>query len=321
MRGSQGSSSASERLIWNPAGSDRDLATACQDLAAGRFRPAKDLLAATGRQWDLRCYRMLLLAQAAAPSAAVERWRSEEPDNLDAVLLQARTAVIRAIRSQREKHHSTPALVELAEKSCLEAAQYAPGDPTPWVARLQLHVRAPEETTPRELMAEVRRRDPWNREGFHRLLAAIGSAAGGAVSDVFDMARWASSNAPAGSPMHVLPLVAYVDGFQRESGDSARARLINGDRQWAAVHARLDIERAYQSWFASKARAGPTLLPDLHLMAHALWKGGYFTDAKPVFEEIGRYALTMPWSLHGQAAEVFSRARERCMRAPAPPSP
>jgi hypothetical protein len=263
----------------------------------------------------------LLLAQAAVPSAAVEVWRSEEPDNHDAVLLQARTAVIRAVRARRAKHRSTPALVELAEESCLEAAEHAPGDPTPWAARLQLYVCAPGGMTPRELMTEVRQRDPWNREGFHRLLAAMGAETGGAVSDVFDMARWASSHAPAGSSLHVLPLVAYVDGFQRESGDNVRARLINADRQWAAVHARLDIERAYQFWYASKARAGPTLLPDLHLMAHALWKGGYFTDAKPVFEEIGRYALTMPWSLHGQAAEVFSRARERCLETPEPPGP
>jgi hypothetical protein len=318
MRVPQGSSAPSERLVWSPAGPDRDLATACQDLAAGRFQPAKDLLGATRRQWDLRCYRMLLLAQAAATSSAVERWRSEEPDSLDAAVLQARTAVIRAIRSQRTRHRSAPALVELAEQSCLAAAEYAPADPAPWVALLQLYADVPSQTAPRRLLEEVRRRDPWNREGFHRMLAAMGPAVGGSMADVFDLARWVLSTAPAGSPLHVLPLVAYVEGFRHDSGDDPRARLINGDRQWATIHARLDIERAYSSWFASPARAGPTLLPDLHLMAHALWKAGHFAEAKLVFAEIGRYALTMPWSLHGQAAEVFSRARERCMQAPAP---
>ncbi|WP_228564195.1 hypothetical protein, partial [Catenulispora rubra] len=268
--------------------------------------------------WDLRCYRMLLLAQAAGESTAVERWRSEEPSNSDAAVLYARTAVIRAIRSQRAQQPQAPALAELAERSCMAAVKYAPADPTPWVARLQLHACAPGEVAPRQLMEEVQLRDEWNREAFHRLLPLSGPSFGGRMTDVYDVARWASSTAPFGSPLHVLPLLAYIEEFQQRVRDDSPKRLFNADRHWAAAQALLDIERAYTEWFASGVRAAPRLLPDLHLMAHGLWRAGYYTAAKPVFAEIGRFALTKPWSLHGHPNQIFTWARGVCMHASGP---
>jgi hypothetical protein len=311
-----------DRLVWDPAGPDRDLAVACEDLQTGRFAAARDLLAATGRNWDLRCHRMLILAQVASGSDVVDLWDIEEPDSLDALALGARVAVIRAVRAHRSGHPQAEELTAWARAACLAAAGRFPADPVPWVAMLQLAAVSPERmAAPAGLVAD----GPWhhvaqlwycdrlNREGHHRLVAAVGPQAGGSIADMFEVARWVAAWAPEGSALHLLPLLGYIEGFREGAGDSTRQRIILADRQWASVQAHMEIDHVYDSWFASAQRRGPVLLPDLHCLAHALWAAEKFDRAAAVFDAIGPYASTLPWSLHdGDSERVFVRARARC---------
>jgi hypothetical protein len=87
--------------VWNPAGSDEQLALACKDLEAGRFAVASEALNACRSQFETRSRRSALLASVAARVDAVDHWVAEEPSNPDALLLAARTAVVHARRAMR----------------------------------------------------------------------------------------------------------------------------------------------------------------------------------------------------------------------------
>jgi hypothetical protein len=145
------------------------------------------------------------------------------------------------------------------------------------------------------------------------MLSALGPRVGGTLTAVSDVARWIAARASVGSPLHVLPLLPYVEEFRQQMENESRSRPFLVDRQWSTPHAQLETERCYERWFASPARKSRTILPDLHLLAHALWAGGMYRPAAEVFAAIGPYALTTPWSLHGDPARTFNRARERCL--------
>lgn len=311
-----------DRLVWDPAGPDRALAAACEDLRAGRYGAARDLLAATGRDWDLRCHRTLVLAEAASEGDAADRWVAKEPDNPNGPALAARVAVLRAVQAHRAGNAQAARLAGRARAATLAAAGRYPADPVPWVAMLQLNTAAPERMAapagldadgPWHHVAQLWYCDRLSREGHLRLVSAVGPEAGGSVASMSEVARWISAWAPEGSPLHLLPLLGYVEGFREGAGDSSRRRIVLADRQWATVEARLEVDRAYESWFASPARRDPVLPPDLHVLAHALWAAEKFDRAATVFEAIGPYASPWPWSLHDEDPErVFLRARARC---------
>ena len=312
-------------LVWSVAGPDTGLAAALQELAAGGFIAAADLLRAASPALDLRCYRLLLMAQTAAASGAAERWIAEEPNNRDAVALHARVAVIRALRAHRERHPRAVELEHLARRVCIAAAERSPWDPVPWVARLQLASIPPPEgwqysddvyvEDPYRLIGEVQHRHEYSREGHHRLLAAVSPDAGGSVIAMFDHARAIARQAPAGSPLHLLPLLVHLKSFQRKAGSNYRDQVVFADQEWSTAQARHEIAGAYDNWFTSRLRgAEPALLPDLHLLAHGLWKASMFAEAGQVFTEIGQWALPLPWSAHGDASIIVLRARNRCLQ-------
>ncbi|GAA2043907.1 hypothetical protein GCM10009839_54120 [Catenulispora yoronensis] len=324
--------------MWDPAGGDRRLATTTQELRAGRYALAAELLADRGADGDahsaeedvrsasedLRDYRYLVLAQVAAATGVDTAWLAEEPGSAEAALLRMRANVIRALQAHRVRHPRAGGLIELARAQCLEAAERFPGDPLPWVALLHLAPAAPENVPgpvglavdgPWRTMAQLWQRDPWNREAHHRLLAAVGPKSGGSVSAVAGVALWVTSRAPAGSALSVLQLVAFIEAFRQQLGGEKPNKILLTYRNWSTAYAQQETERCYTRWFAPTGGRG-ALLPDLHLLAHALWAGSHWEPARKVFGAIGPYALTTPWSLHGDPEAVFVTAWERCMSGP-----
>ena len=122
--------------VWDPAGADEALAAACRDLGAGRFGLASDALTETHADFALRARRSMVMASVAATGEGevARHWLREAPEDPDAVLLWARTAVVLALRSSRAQH----AWAQLAVRASGEAAAAFPADPTPWVALLAL---------------------------------------------------------------------------------------------------------------------------------------------------------------------------------------
>ncbi|MFB7916809.1 hypothetical protein [Streptomyces sp. NPDC056061] len=323
------------RPVYHPAGHDNELRVALQDLRTGRWLSMRNLLESTP-DWALWTQRTQVLGAVAAGSDAVQAWLAEEPRSVAGAVMHARVVVERAVRAHREGHHRARELWQEAWATCRTAAHASPADPVPWVCLLALsqlderqqleehRVHPPGPMLfpgPWGLLAEADRRDPCNREAYHRMLQFVyARKAGGTLSEAFNFVQWAASSAPDGSSLHVLPLYVRVERYRREQGHEKAL-----DLHWVTEDAERDAMRALELWF----RRTPPIthsLPDLNHLAHALWGALKFTEAAAVFEELGPYFTSVPWVYRtrdprnpGGAEEVFLRARNRCLAAPRDP--
>ncbi|WP_416970602.1 hypothetical protein [Streptomyces sp. 4F14] len=295
------------RLVYHPAGHDDELRVALVELEAGRWRTARELLLATGTHGALRTARTQVLAVAVARSDVVGVWLREEPHYYDAHLMSARVAVERVLRAHRQHHPRTWEFEADARREVLAAARRAPDDPVPWVCLLALaqvdtrqqyyehRVPAPElmlPSGPWGILDQVDRRDPYNREAYHRIvqfLLARNALPTASQAAVFDLGRSVVSQQPLGSPLLLLPAYALVEQRRRIKVDPLWRR------QWLEEpHAGYSLN-AFRNWFH---RAPPTMrsIADLNLLAYVLWAGAKYQEAAEVFAALGPYASREPWS-------------------------
>ncbi|MER5884991.1 hypothetical protein ABT160_14285 [Streptomyces sp. NPDC001941] len=323
--------SSDDRPVYHPAGHDKALRGAVQDLRTGRWVAMAQLLADTPG-WPLWTQRTQVLAAVAAGSDVVQAWRAEQPHSVAATVMHTRVTVERAVRAHREGHKRTRELWQLAWDACRTATRAAPDDPVPWVCLLALaclderqqmeehrvHPPAPMlPTGPWGLLAEADKRDPHNREAYHRMLQFVyARGAGGPLSEAVNFVQWAASAAPAGSALHALPLYVRVERYRRDRGQEKAL-----DLHWVAEDATRDTERALHGWFDHTVPEACSLL-DLNHLAHALWGALAFHDAARVFEALGPYWTPQPWAYRTPdpgdqrlAEEVFLRARGRSLAA------
>ncbi|MEY9846141.1 hypothetical protein ABH940_003226 [Streptacidiphilus sp. BW17] len=296
------------RPVYHPAGRDDALRAALEDLQAGRWMATRELLSETGTNWGLRSARSQILAAAAVRSDVLGAWLMEEPESANAVVMQARVAVERALRAHRHGRAQTGSLEQRAREWCWRAAQLAPQDPVPWVCLLALaqvdeqqarpehYAASPERLLPPGpwgLLGEAHRLDPCNREAFHRMLRFWLSRPGGSVGASIDFVRWVVSWAPVGSALLVLPLHAYAEHFRRQRERVPADPLLR--RLWTRDHIARDAERALHLWF-DETTSQPRLALDLNHLAHALSAAHRPQDAARVFDAIGPYATRLPWA-------------------------
>jgi hypothetical protein len=321
------------RPVYHPAGHDNDLRTALQELRAGRWMSMRDLLQATANR-ALWTQRTQVLATAAAGTDLVAAWRTEEPQSVPAMVMQGRVAVERALRAHREGHQRTQELWHQAVEACRVASHAAEEDPVPWVcllalARLDEWQQWPEHRTtapeqflpvgPWGLLAQADKRDPHNREAYHRMLQFMYArpTSGGRLTEAVNFVRWATASAPTGSPLHALPLYLHVERYRR-TGKRPGAAL---DLHWVATDATREARRALYEWFDRVTPQDSSLL-DLSHLAHALWGALQFREAAWVFQALGPYYAPVPWVYRGSdvrdtaaAMELFTQARARCLAA------
>jgi hypothetical protein len=325
------------RPAYDPAGNDAALRSALQDLRTGRWMAMRGLLDET-RAWWQWTQRTQVLAAAAAGTDVVRAWLAEEPFSVPAVVMRARVAVERALRAHRERHRRTHELWIEAWDASQSATRTAPHDPVPWVCLLALaqldkeqswqehRERAPAPMLPPGpwgLLAEADKRDPGNREAYHRMLQFLyARGSGERLAEAVGFAQWASGAAPRGSALHVLPLYVRVERYRRSGGGDAAL-----DLHWVAEDAAREARYALHSWF-ELTRPDERSLLDLNHLAHALWGAHRFTDATRVFEALGPYCTPLPWAYRtsgpagrGQAVEVFMQARARSRAAARDPGP
>lgn len=303
-----------KQYVWHPAADDRELARACMDVRAGRYRGSLQALQACRQDFGLRAHRSLVLASESADSDLVERWLAEEPSP-ESTLMWARVAVLRAVRSADARNSFAADLERIALAACRRAAEAAPADPTPSVAQLALtRLRMPQDPPPRGLLtappgpwrlfAHILRLDPWNREAHHRFLTCFFTRHGGSANQAWDVAAFLGQRAPITSPLRLLPLVALVEEHDR---GSPLAHRVWEQPQWKAT-----ALSAFEHWFPQVAGYRYTPVLDLAYLAHALVMGKCTLEARPVLLTMGRYASRMPWSVWGHPAERLDEARRVC---------
>ncbi|QNP74949.1 hypothetical protein IAG44_39735 [Streptomyces roseirectus] len=320
------------RLVYHPAGHDDALRVALVELGAGHWRAMRDLLRATGERWGLRTSRTQVLAVAAARSDVTAVWVGEESGCYDAWLMSARVAVERALRARRTGHRQALTLEVRARTAVWEAISRGPGDPVAWVCLLalaQLDTRQVREEHrspsgelglpggPWGLLREVDRRDPCNREAYHRvvqfLLARECATGGESLAAVHDFGRLVASRQPWGSPVLLLPAYGYVE----------RRRLGLADGAWRFYWADSPMTGytldAFHHWFR---RVPPVQrsVADLSMLAYALWAGERRAEAAEVLRALEPYAAHEPWAtVHTGSSQadpgeaMLLRARAECL--------
>ncbi|MCX5261791.1 hypothetical protein OOK27_48025 [Streptomyces canus] len=311
---------------FHPAGFDDALRPVLEDVRAGRWRSMRDLLEDCPT-WGRRTSRSQVLAAAAADGDAVEAWLQEEP-HFNAVMMQARVSVERALNARRAGQRDVGSLTDRARAACWEAARGWPADPVPWVGLLTLaqldsadvRQRRPEHRMhpweymlpygPWGLLREVQQRDPGNREAWHRMLQALQAYR----ENAHDFVRWVQTWAPKGSPLVVLPLQLYAEHYGEQ-----RARGSLTPLYWTRDPVSHYTRRALEWWFnhADPTEWSPV---DLNHLAQALHSGGFPEGTGEVFEAIGPFATPAPWRYVADKPERWLEEFERSRRRYLPDS-
>ncbi|MER7668150.1 hypothetical protein ABTY61_06750 [Kitasatospora sp. NPDC096128] len=276
---------------------------------------AHAVLASSWGNWPVWTARSQVLAAVASRTDVLDHWRAEAADSVGLVTLLARAAVERALMAsaQPTDPRTVARLEHSARELCWEAAATLTDDPVPWICLLALaqldpgqsrpehRVPAPDQLLPPGpwgLLAQARRADPWNREAFHRMLRVW--LARGSSGTATEFLAAFLPGAPAGAPLHALPLYAFVDQYRRTADQLLWTK---NERIRAAVL------RAYQNWRAAPGEQGRWPVLDESHLAHALWAARRPADAAEVFAAMAPFVSSQPWvSVGDRPDELFRQA-------------
>ncbi|MFJ2177767.1 hypothetical protein ACIQVO_33265 [Streptomyces sp. NPDC101062] len=331
--------------FFDPALDDAELGAVRDQLAQGRWSEARTLLAATGTDWDRRGHRVIVLAQAAGAATWAGDWLLAEPDSADAATLLACADVLDVLHGTnggtnggknggkdsgkdvgrnngsdggKARDSKDRAKEQRARDACRDAVRRAPADPTPWLGLLLLaRTLGTEEETSR-FFDEVRTRHPDHHHAHHLMAARLAERhtepGHEAFHEVYDFASWAAEQAPADSPLSVLPVVAHAERYRvlaaagREPADPAASG------HWTGRRARQVLKGAFDWWLEWEGEEHPRNRVDLNFLAHALFHDGRLAEAAALFHRIGRHITPAPWSYPDQDPHpAFLAARDTAL--------
>jgi hypothetical protein len=327
------------RLDPDPAFGDRGLRRAREEAAMGGWEAVRDLLAATGEDWQARSHRISVLAGAANGLEWPRAWRLAEPGNPDAHTLAVHAE---AVRLHGMIIRRDPAATDQAVIDCVadarKAAERSPLDPTPWISLLtlagvlgdsgvgmvpwgELSIESGARSWGWFQEAVARHPESWH--AHHRMheaqLSRLRTGPPHHLVSLLDFATAAAAHAATDSPLRVLPLWAHTE--LRLAG--VAGILHAAEREWLAGRNEQDLEDAYRQWFGGQDPAKHPAAPyDLNVLAYQLVEAGRRAQARPVFEAIGSAATTAPWaqaarlSGAGSGTEAFLAARSAAESSP-----
>ncbi|MHC3474009.1 hypothetical protein ACYF6T_35655 [Streptomyces sp. 7R007] len=271
---------------------DAELAAARAALAQGRWQMARSLLVHTGDDWDRRGHRVTVLALEPYSAAWARDWMLAEPDSGDAAVLLALSLVQRALRGKEKP--------DRARAACAEAAALLPADPTPWLGLLMLERALGAEEDVLRLFDEVRRRHRDHHHAHHLMVARLAERQAGAGPDplheVYDFANWAAEQAPADSPLAILPVIAHAERYRALAVAGHEPADPAASRHWTGRRARQVMKAAFDWWLEWEHEGHPRRLVDLNFLAHAKVCEGRGAEAAALFHRIGEHATPAPWA-------------------------
>lgn len=271
---------------------DAELAAARAALAQGRWQAARSLMAQSGDEWDLRGHRVTVLALEPSSAAWTRDWLLAEPESADAAVLLALAQVQRAVRGKEKP--------DRAREACRTAAERAPADPTPWLGLLMLEHGTVGAGNAVRIFEEVRRRHADHHHAHHLMVARLAEHRADAGPDplheVYDFANWAAEQAPADSPLAVLPVVAHTERYRVLAGAGHEPPDPAASGHWVGRRARQVMKAAFDWWLEWEQEGHPRRLVDLNFLAHAKVCEGRGAEAAALFHRIGEHATPAPWS-------------------------
>ncbi|NGO73199.1 hypothetical protein G5C65_33695 [Streptomyces sp. SB3404] len=270
----------------------------------GRWESPRDLLTLTGEDWDLRIFRLQVLAEAGARLTFADTWAKAEPRSPHALALVANVQALRAMIAGR---NAGRAQMEAAWGTCRTALKVWPPDVAPLVVMLALlRTHAPNRDTLARVWEEIKQRDPWNREAHHEVLTYLFPRYHGAQGEAAWWAEEQASIAPRGLPLALLPLVALAEAHHSRQ-EQAQETYGHSFHPWMECP---QTDVALERWWRHRApRPHACFADDANYLAHALSFGNRHREALEVFDAIGPYATHVPWAYCGDARDLFLRHR------------
>ncbi|GHI08898.1 hypothetical protein AQI88_11670 [Streptomyces cellostaticus] len=301
-------SSALEAVV-DDALDDPELRTARAALAQGRWQAARSLLLHTGDDWDRRGHRVTVLAAEPYAAAWAREWQLAEPGSAHAATLLALTLVHRALHGKEEP--------DRAREACRTAAALAPADPTPLLGLLLLARSLGPESELLRTFAHLRDRHPEHHHAHHLLVARLAERPEGGRAEshaVYDLAERAAAEAPADSPLAVLPVVAYAERYRVLAATGLAPADPAASGHWSGPRARRILRASFDWWLEWEHDDHPRRHLDLNHLAFAMSCAGRPAEAAALFRRIGRHATGAPWSYpHRDAWQAFHAARSRAL--------
>ncbi|WP_372406608.1 hypothetical protein [Streptomyces luteireticuli] len=295
---------------FDPALDDAELVTVRDELARGRWAEARRLLADTGDDWDRRGHRLLVLGQVTAGIAWSREWQLAEPDSADAAALLACATAQQAARRREDP--------ERARALCAAAARMAPLDPTPWLALLLLAHSGATDDEPARHFGQIRARHAEHHHAHHLMAASLARHKADhddPLHEVYDFAAWAAEQAPADSPLALLPVVAHAERYRALARAGVLPRDPAASGHWAGRRARQVLRAAFDWWLEwdidDTSGAHPRHKVDLNYLAHAKLNEGRLAEAAALLIRIGPHVTRAPWSYPDRDPGKALRAARR----------
>ncbi|MFJ4522326.1 hypothetical protein ACIP4Y_15485 [Streptomyces sp. NPDC088810] len=282
-------------------------------VRGGDWKPAADLLAAIGRDWERRSAVAYLLAECAAEEDAwLLAWEAVRRDDPDAAVVRARSTVIlawklrggkRAEYTTREQFEAFHRTLAGAREEIARAAALNPDDPTPYIAEIwvALGLGYPNAQMDK-LWAEITARAPHHYEAHFSALQYWCAKWRGSERLAAEFAERAAAGAPLGSLLTALPLIAH---FEHDESEDTEAD--NTPQMLARVDAAL----------ADAAAADPShpRLPELrHLLAFYLHLQDRNEAALEQFKLVDGHVNALPWRYRGDMAGYYCQVRDTVVR-------
>lgn len=298
---------------------DVPLARARAALAQGRWTSARSLLAETGDDWDRRGHRLVVLGEGRTSATWAREWQLAEPGSPDAAALLACATVFRAVAGKEKP--------EQARDACLAAAALTPADPTPWLCLLILARHAGTDDERMRAFDQIRGRHRGHHHGHHLMVACLAerpqtaAADDGAYHEVYEFAEWAVSEAPAGSPLAVLPVVAHAELYRVLATAGTLPADPAASGHWDGWRARQALKRGFDWWLEwdGAGHDHPRLHHDLNFLVHAQFLRGRTAEAAALFHRIGRHATRGPWAYPDRDPKKAFRAAREAVLGPGSP--
>lgn len=297
---------------------DHALRTARNRAQTGDWAAARDIVAAAGTDWELRARRIGVLSEAAAQDDRwLRSWLDATPRDPAAVVILAATLATRAgdARGSAPAARTSPEQFEAFEElsaAAAAASQHAislagPDDPTPHIELLGTMYSDGRVHTPEfgELLAEAKRRDPYNFELHLTVVSLLCQKWYGSHEQMFAAAREVADAAPAGANVVMMPFLAHFEFAMREYGWDQRTP--DSLAACAGHFQRPDVQQELDGW-AAKWRAGTPgpgrATTCRHWLALAYFLSGRRAETRVVLDEIGPYlGSTMAWAYFFPSAE------------------
>ncbi|MFC3495028.1 hypothetical protein [Glycomyces rhizosphaerae] len=281
---------------------------------AGDWRTAASLLDQTWRRWDERSHVTYLLSRAAAKNDSwLTEWEASEPDDPGALLVRANRTVRYAwdVRGALPAGHLTGKQVhgfrhyiELAEGFMEKAIAAAPEDPTPYryMIRIARGRGWPHEAM-EKLWGEFTSRHPHGFDGHLSALQYWCAKWRGSNDKARSFAAEAAENAPQGTFLSVLPLIAAFE----EHGLTAH-------RQYRTPQVTSAVDSCLEELSSFGEVDSHIVRQVRHVLAYFLNRLGRHGEAAEQFRAVDGYILTLPWSYYPNAVQEYGWYRRDSVR-------